>query len=87
MNYFDHAGTESYYGIHVSVIGEQGEVYYVIAVAVKGDSLDAYHHAVENHLFRQEEDVDHIDFIEELTKEEYEELKRNNEGGKKNDEA
>lgn len=64
-----------YYDIHVQYDNGDGDGY-SIPIAVDGDEDAAVEKAKAEDRFEYEEDVNDIDYIDELTKEEYEEMTR-----------
>ena len=64
---------KKYFDIHVSYGDKDGDGYSVPIVA--GNEADAKQKAVSENLFEYENDVNDIDYIAEITKEEYDLMK------------
>lgn len=63
-----------YYGIHVTY-GEGDSDGYTIPVAIEnGDTEVAVDMAINNGLFQELEDIDNIDYVEELLEKDYKDM-------------
>ena len=60
-----------YYDIHVQYGSKDGDGYSIPIAIEKGNENVAIKKAVKNGCFEYEEDVNDIDYIEEISKEEY----------------
>ncbi len=60
-----------YYGIHVTYGKGDSDGYTIPAAIEKGDEEDAINMAIDAGLFVELEDVDNVDYVEELSEEDY----------------
>ena len=64
---------EKYFDIHVTYGNKDGDGYSIPIIA--NSEEDAKKRAINERLFEYEDDVNDIDYIEEITKDEYSEMK------------
>ena len=65
---------EKYFDIHVKYGDKDGDGYSIPIIA--NSKEDAKQRAINERLFEYEDDVHNIDYIEEITKDEYSEMKK-----------
>ena len=65
---------EKYFDIHVTYGEKDGDGYSIFIIA--NDKEEAKQKAIDEKLFEYEYDVNDIDYIEEITQEDYNEIKK-----------
>lgn len=62
-----------YFDIHVTYGDKDGDGY-SIPVAINGNEEDAIKKAKEDNMFEYEEDIENIDYIDEMSEEDFKEI-------------